>query len=1109
VLTAALSSECGSFAERSSLVGSWAARPCVRHQVRCAGPSDPAIERGDVQSWSVRELRSFLDQRGVRHADCCEKRELVERVCSEQSKQQSSPSAENSSSSTFTAAQLSELSARQLKALLEEQGAGGESRRLHLQRGMRLAGQAAGMEGWRAQELKALPLPLLDRLAVLFNVIEESGRWPESLERALFSLIPKGDGASPTDMRPISVMSAVYRLWAASRLVDVKLWQEQWVSSSQHGFRAQHGPDDVFWTVALRVEESVLSGVPLSGVSFDYMKCSDLIPHNILMNIMDELGLSPRISTPLRTMYRRLSRRYSTRSPCSSRDLQKVVAVIEEFSIWSGQVLSDKSCSFHAAEICHDKVELACKIAHRIQWAPLPFDARVALTSALVLPRCCFGSSVTPLANNQCNKLRQAALRAVWGHKRQRRCQEVVFTLLAPGHRLDPRQACQNSALATMRSMLRRRQDLHSSFRNTWIHVASSTSASGGSVASIASAARQLGWTWKSPFVFTAALEDDVEPLKMNEGEWGHLARAGIRLAAWRPAARRRQDMRGIENGIDRDATLARLRSSRTSPFQEGVLRSILAGAIIIIYGGGAPCGMTLDRSTVCSGTKWLLRGQLAWQPAALCPPAPTRYFLLSVTLWILTAPDMPDIFEAEPEHWVEGRVVVFTDGASRDNEHHTLRRAGVGAFWGKNHALNVAEPLPGESQTNNRAELAAVIRAIQCDPRPLDSRTDSMYVFRGCAVSLEQWRLTGWRSGGREICNPDLWQCLYDLLVGLPPGHVLFRKVKAHSSWQDVLAGKTTEFDRYGNDGADALAVSGAALHAAPLAQRHVARQRLLLAQRVQSMTLEIAEARSARRRAGLAFGHLSDYFEASAQGGRAKGCHLFVHCDAHWVGAAEDCDRLACRSLVPGGLLARLAEGGGNLTAATQPTAAAILSAFSGDKLAQQEESQTSVQTVQLDQDSDGEEGQLAKSSSAHTGGLHMAEPFFSAAWTVVAWPPECFKPPSLQPLDHPLLSRREAKSRVRQAAEENGLSVWRVVHKPRVGVRSGPSGQAPVVDVFYTGDELAIVPAESQGAWLRLAKASWTNSADAPEEAWVLSDGASVGLGPLLELVYAADT
>ncbi|CAE8631079.1 unnamed protein product [Polarella glacialis] len=55
------------------------------------------------------------------------------------------------------------------------------------------------------------------------------------------------------------------------------------------------------------------------------------------------------------------------------------------------------------------------------------------------------------------------------------------------------------------------------------------------------------------------------------------------------------------------------------------------------------------------------------------------------------------------------------------------------------------------------------------------------------------------------------------------------------------------------GNDGADALARAGAALHAVPLAQRRVVRQRLLLAQRVQAMMLDIAEARSARHKAGL----------------------------------------------------------------------------------------------------------------------------------------------------------------------------------------------------------------------------------------------------------------
>eukprot|EP00973_Karenia_brevis_P082496 11434733-Karenia_brevis.AAC.1 len=93
------------------------------------------------------------------------------------------------------------------------------------------------MDGWRVAELKALPLPLLEALAVIFNVIEKRGRWPKALERALVSLIPKGAGSQPQDLRPISVMSAIYRLWAARRLWDLRSWQEAWIADGQHGFR--------------------------------------------------------------------------------------------------------------------------------------------------------------------------------------------------------------------------------------------------------------------------------------------------------------------------------------------------------------------------------------------------------------------------------------------------------------------------------------------------------------------------------------------------------------------------------------------------------------------------------------------------------------------------------------------------------------------------------------------------------------------------------------------------------------------------------------------------------------------------------------------------------
>ena len=84
-----------------------------------------------------------------------------------------------------------------------------------------------GADGWSVGELKRLPVPLLDDLASLFRAIETTGVWPSALQEGLVSLISKGEGARPCDLRPITVMSAVYRLWALCRLQDLMLWQER------------------------------------------------------------------------------------------------------------------------------------------------------------------------------------------------------------------------------------------------------------------------------------------------------------------------------------------------------------------------------------------------------------------------------------------------------------------------------------------------------------------------------------------------------------------------------------------------------------------------------------------------------------------------------------------------------------------------------------------------------------------------------------------------------------------------------------------------------------------------------------------------------------------
>eukprot|EP00660_Eupelagonema_oceanica_P017647 gene17646-8820_t len=78
---------------------------------------------------------------------------------------------------------------------------------------------------------------------------------------------------------------------------------------------------------------------------------------------------------------------------------------------------------------------------------------------------------------------------------------------------------------------------------------------------------------------------------------------------------------------------------------------------------------------------------------------------------------------------------VVFTDGACTDNQDGRFRRAGYGVFWGFRHPGNVAAALEGDQQTNNAAELMAVIVAIERGPARVEVRTDSQYVYDGCLL--------------------------------------------------------------------------------------------------------------------------------------------------------------------------------------------------------------------------------------------------------------------------------------------------------------------------------------------------------------------------------------
>ena len=115
----------------------------------------------------------------------------------------------------------------------------------------------------------------------------------------------------------------------------------------------------------------------------------------------------------------------------------------------------------------------------------------------------------------------------------------------------------------------------------------------------------------------------------------------------------------------------------------------------------------------------------------------------------------------------------------------------------------NVSETLPGFRQTNQRAELTAIQRALEIVPRNRDVSiiTDSRYAIDCVTSWYINWRKNGWKtSAGKAVENKDLVENILTKIEQRNSLNVqtLFEWIKGHSN-------------QPGNVEADRLAVEGA----------------------------------------------------------------------------------------------------------------------------------------------------------------------------------------------------------------------------------------------------------------------------------------------------------
>ena len=184
---------------------------------------------------------------------------------------------------------------------------------------------AASLDGWKPESLVALSKwfpEIFDALAMILEWIEVHAQWPQDICKAYTSLIPKNDmsnAPAPEEHRPISVLSAIYRLWARIRFNDGLEWQELWTPSESWGCRKGKGAELLSLQTALHLEQIRLSKDSKSGgVSYDFKKCFDIIPYQLLFKALEARGAHPQIMAPLKALYSNLQRVFRLRGACSA-----------------------------------------------------------------------------------------------------------------------------------------------------------------------------------------------------------------------------------------------------------------------------------------------------------------------------------------------------------------------------------------------------------------------------------------------------------------------------------------------------------------------------------------------------------------------------------------------------------------------------------------------------------------------------------------------------------------------------------------------------------------------------------------------------------------------
>ena len=147
-------------------------------------------------------------------------------------------------------------------------------------------------------------------------------------------------------------------------------------------------------------------------------------------------------------------------------------------------------------------------------------------------------------------------------------------------------------------------------------------------------------------------------------------------------------------------------------------------------------------------------------------------------------------------------QLYIYTDGACTKNGFKNAK-AGIGIYFGENDPRNISQRIEGK-QTNNTAELSAIIAAYKIIQKDINLKQDQVTIFTDSEYAIKCATTYGEKCDKKkwieEIPNKELVQTLFQLHK-TNKSNIKITHIRAHTNKTDIHSLGNANADRLANE--------------------------------------------------------------------------------------------------------------------------------------------------------------------------------------------------------------------------------------------------------------------------------------------------------------------